>query len=131
MPAKCSHHDLMRWFSCNSMPSVVLCNSETSTPWFPWPVCVTSAFVRIRHVAHSRVKHAERLQKETGVHQAVNQCGVCGLKMRRKGRERNGYQKKRKETAVCFVRQVLNFPYERTISAKSTVCTVEHSHIQK
>lgn len=61
MPAKCSHHDLMRWFSCSSAPSAVLCNSETSTQQFPWPACVTSAFVHIRHVAHNPVKHVGRL----------------------------------------------------------------------
>lgn len=61
MPAKCSHHDLMRWFSCSSAPSTVLCNSDTPTQQFPRPACVTSAFVRIRHVARNPEKHVERL----------------------------------------------------------------------
>lgn len=59
MPANCSHHDLMRWFSCCSAPSAVLCNPKTSTQQFPRPACVTSAFVCVRHVAHNLVKHVE------------------------------------------------------------------------
>lgn len=94
MLAKCSHRDLMRRFSCSSMPSVVLCNSKTSTPRFSWPACVTAASVCTRHIAHSRVKHAERLQRVNEVLQAVNQSEVCGLKWGSFGRVWNGYRKK-------------------------------------
>lgn len=94
MPAKCSRHNLMRWFSCSSMPSNVLCNSETSTPWLSWPACVTSASVYVPHIARSPVKHAEKLQKETGVMQAVNQWELCGLKWWRIGKVKNGYRGK-------------------------------------
>lgn len=61
MPAKCSHHDLMRWFSFSSEALATLCNSETPTRRFPWPDCVTSASVLVGHVSHNPVKHAEWL----------------------------------------------------------------------
>lgn len=110
MPAKCSHHDLMRWFSCSSVPSAVLCNSETPTPQYPWPACVTSAFVHIRHVAHNAMKHVERLLWETGVQWAVNQCGVCGLKMGGMGRAWNGYREKGIAVSPTFVGERVNLP---------------------
>lgn len=80
MLAKCSHHNLIRWFSCSSVPRVVLCNSETLTPRFPWPACVTSTFVHVPHTAHSPVKHDGWTRMETGVSQAVSHCAACGLK---------------------------------------------------
>lgn len=130
MPAKCSHHDLTRWFSCSSAPSAVLCNSETPTQQFPWPACVTSAFVHIRHVAHNPVKHVERLLQETRVQWAVNQCGVCGLKMGRMGESENGYREK---GITVWGGKASNFPYESKMSVKSVAHThtVYLSYIQK
>lgn len=51
--ARCSHRDLMRWFSCSNAPSAALCNSEEPTQWLLWPACVTSTFVLICDVAHN------------------------------------------------------------------------------
>lgn len=133
MPAKCSHHDLTRWFSCSSAPSAVLCNSETPTQQFPRPACVTSAFVRIRHVAHNPVKHVERLLQETRVQWAVNQCGVCGLKMGRIGESENGHGEKRITVWPIFVGKASNIPYESKMSVKSVAHThtVYLSYVQK
>lgn len=89
MPTKCSRHNLMRWFRCSSMPANVLYNWETSTPQFSWPACVTSTSVCVSRIARSPVKHAEKLQRETGVLQAVNQYELCGLKCWKFGRVRN------------------------------------------
>lgn len=66
MPAKCSHHDLMRWFRCSRVLLAILCNSNTATPQFLRPACVTSAFVHIRHVAHNPAKHVEWLLRRPG-----------------------------------------------------------------
>jgi len=95
MPAKCSHHDLMRWFSCSSAPSALLCNSEAPTQQFHWPACVTSAFVwRSPCCPQTPWNMLNGCCGRTGVQRAVNQCGVCGLIMGRKRRGGTVYGEK-------------------------------------